>query len=72
MAVTRKNIIESLASKPHFKVCDYTYVQSGVDDLGLPTYTIEYVSPPENYKLIAIDENLKIAILEDLDYAPEL
>jgi len=70
MEFTKQIIIGNLASKPQLKVCDYTYVRSGISDLGLPTYTMEFVSPPKNYRLVEIDENLRIAILEDLDYAP--
>jgi len=72
MAITKQNIIDSLATKPQLKVCDYAYTQTGVNDLGLPVYKIDYVSPPTNYKLVATDENLKIAILEDLDYVPAI
>ena len=68
MAITKQDIIDSLASKPELKVCDYVYTQIGTNDLGLPAYRIDYIDPPANLKYVDKDENLKIAILEDLDY----
>ena len=68
MAVTKQDIIDSLASKPQLKVCDYVYTQIGTNDLGLPVYQIDYINPPANLELVDTDENLKIAILKDLDY----
>jgi len=67
--MTKQQIITSLAvSKPNLKVCDFTYTQNGTDELGLPTYQIDYVTPPVNYKLIRTIDSLKVAILEDLNY----
>ena len=69
--MTKQQIKDSLLkTKPELKVCDFNYTQTGTDEIGLPTYKIDYADAPTNYKLVRIIEDLKIAILEDLDYVP--
>jgi len=52
--------------KTNEKATDFTYNQIGTDEQGYPTYKIQYLNPPSNYKLIRLFEADKIAILEDL------
>ena len=49
-------------------LADINYKEIGKDENGFPTYEIEYVAAPTNYKLVRIFENLEVAVLEDLDY----
>ena len=69
--MTKQQIKDSLAkTKPELKVCDFIYTQIGTDEIGLPVYRVDYSNTPTNYKLVRVIEDLKIAILEDLDYVP--
>jgi len=54
--------------KPSQIITDYVYIDNGKDSNGFTTYKIVYIEPPENYKLIHLDKDSKLAVLEDLDY----
>jgi len=54
--------------KPNQVVSEYQYIENGTDDNGFMTYKIVYVENPQNFKLIHIDADSKLAVLEDLDY----
>ncbi len=69
--MTTQEIKDSLAvSNPELVVCDFLYTHTSTDDLGLPIYKADFITPPTNYKFIRMIEDLKIAVLEDLDYVP--
>lgn len=61
--------LEAIA-KPNEVVSDFEYIQNGTDERGLPTYKLVYISNPPNFKLVYLDVDSKLAILEDLDYVP--
>lgn len=53
--------------KSNQKAVDFTYNQTGIDELNLPVYEIQYLNNPlTNYKLVRLIEADKIAVLEDL------
>lgn len=54
--------------KPNQVLTDINYKEIGKDVNGFPTYEIEYITAPTNYKLVRIFENLQVAVLENLDY----
>ncbi len=51
-------------------ICEFLYKKKGsLSEAGYPIFTLEYVCPPGNYKLVSIIYAYQCAILEDLDYA---
>ena len=54
--------------KPNQVVSDFQYIANGTDENGFTTYKIVYISNPTNFKLIYLDNDSKLAVLEDLDY----
>ena len=54
--------------KPNQIITQFERVDNGVNEQGFMTYRIIYVEPPKSYKLIHIDDESKLAVLEDLDY----
>ena len=50
-------------------VTSFTYVDNKVDEKGFMTYKIIYTETPLNYQLVHIDQDSKLAVLKDLDYA---
>ena len=61
--------LEAIA-KPNEVVSDFQYIENGTDENGYKTYKIVYISNPANFKLVHIDPDSKLAVLEDLDYVP--
>ena len=56
--------------KPNQVVSDFQYIENGTDQNGFMTYKIVYIENPKNFKLIHLDNDSKLAVLEDLDYVP--
>jgi hypothetical protein len=52
--------------KTNQKAVDFTYNQIETDADGFPSYEIQYLNAPTNYKLVRLFDADKIAILEDL------
>lgn len=63
-AQQRQNLINLLKEKQF--LVDIQTIESGVDNLGFPTFETKYINPPKNYKLVRLIEPYKVAILEDL------
>ena len=55
--------------KPNQIITEFERVDNGLNENGFMTYKIIYISNPTNFKLIHIDDESKLAVLEDLDYA---
>ena len=66
MAITQQDIIDN--KEKNQRVVDITHIENGTDENGYPSYKVEYVNPPKNYKLVKMITPLKVAILEDFDY----
>lgn len=52
--------------KQNQQIIDFEYKQTGTDDEGFPIFAIDFINPPQSYKLVKLFEPLKFAILEDL------
>ena len=50
-------------------ITEFERVENGVNELGYMTYKIVFIETPLNYKLIHIDDDSKLAVLENLDEA---
>lgn len=46
-------------------------IKIGADEIGLPTFEIQYLGAPKNYKLVRIIEPYNCAILEVLTATEE-
>lgn len=58
--------LEAIA-KSNQIVTEFERVDNGTDQNGYMTYKIVYIETPLNYKLIHIDDDSKLAVLENLD-----
>ncbi len=51
-------------------ICEFLYKKMGSScEHGYPLFSLEYVNPPKNYKLVSVIYAYECVILEDLDYA---
>lgn len=57
--------------KPNQVLVDIEYKEIGVDNDGFPLFEINYINPPLNYGLEKLIEAHKVAILVNLNHAPE-
>jgi len=65
-----KEDLKKLLKEKEF-IVDFERAQNGTDDDGYPTYKIEYINPPKNFKLVKFIDGLNCVILEDLTVIEE-